>query len=418
MCVVGIGMFAAMRSFPISTPAVSGGTKVHKRAERRPFRVALSISLTASYSRQKVQGVLTWFRRHGGWRIEMRDAQPYLSIGELKRWSGDGILGEFFSGEEAAAVMSLGIPAVNTSGMLPHIDMPTVSLDDREIGRTAGRHLVEKGFTELHFIGLERNRAIGQTRLEGLEEEAHKAGLSVTAHWVSDIRRVSDITNPRTYLDIVSLLKGREVGVFCMMDRVAYGVLSACQELGLDVPNQVAVVGSNNDEILCQLATPPLSSVDESATLLGYHAAEMLNALMSGETIENTRLKISPAGLRVRASSDRLPTGPEDLTRALRFIREHAGEPIGVPDVLRQVRVSRRTLEALFRKKTGQGVYHEIRRIHIEHAKELLRSTSYSIMEVARKCGFQSLQRFEVNFREFTGCSATAYRNRHLSNSA
>lgn len=393
-------------------------TRAYRRRERRLLRVALSISLTASYSRQKVQGILTWFRRHGGWHIEMRDAQPYLSLAELKRWKGDGILGEFFSAEEAAVVMSLGIPAVNTSGMLPHVDMPTVSLDDREIGRTAGRHLVEKGFTDLHFIGLSMNRAIGQKRLEGMEEEARKAGLSVTAHWITEPIRVSEITSSRTYTGVVGQLRGREVGVFCMMDRVAYGVLSACQELGLDVPDQVAVVGSNNDEILCQLATPPLSSVDESATLLGYHAAEMLNTLMTGGPVATPRLLISPAGLRVRASSDRLPTGPEDLTRALRFIREHAGEPIGVPDVLRQVRVSRRTLESLFRKKTGEGVYHEIRRIHIEHAKELLRSTSYSIMEVARKCGFQSLQRFEVNFREFTGCSATAYRNRHLSNSA
>lgn len=406
---------------PVKSPSVGNkkpGVRTHRKAERKLLRVALSISLTASYSRQKVQGILTWFRRHGGWHIEMSDAQPYLSLAQLKRWKGDGILGEFFSPEEAAAVMSLGIPAVNTSGMLPHVNMPTVSLDDREIGRTAGRHLVEKGFTDLHFIGLAGNRAIGRTRLEGMEEEANKAGLTVTAHWITQDLRVSDITNPRTYTGLIAQIKGREVGVFCMMDRVAYGVLSACQELGLDVPNQVAVVGSNNDEILCQLATPPLSSVDESATLLGYHAAEMLNTLMTGGTIENPRLHISPAGLRVRASSDRLPTGPEDLTRALRFIREHAGEPIGVPDVLRQVMVSRRTLETLFRKKTGEGVYHEIRRIHIEHAKELLRSTSYSIMEVARKCGFQSLQRFEVNFREFTGCSATAYRNRHLSNSA
>lgn len=346
----------------------------------------------------------------------MRDAQPYLTHSQLKRWKGDGIIGEFFNEEEAEAVMKLGIPTVNTSGMLPFINMPTVSLDDFEIGRLAGRHLVEKGFDSLHFIGLQMNRMIAQLRLEGMESEATQAGLKVTAHWIPGHVRDQEIVNPRTYLSILRTLKNQEAGVFCMTDRVAYGVLAACHKLKLDVPAQVAVVGSNNDEILCQLANPPLSSVDESATSVGYHAAEMLSMLMSGEPLPQRHLRVPPAGLRVRASSDRLPKGPEELTKALSFIRDHANEPIGVPDVLRHVNVSRRTLEMLFQKKTGHGIYHEIRRIHIERAQELLRSTSDPILEVARKCGFQSLQRFEANFREFTGCSAAAYRRRHLSN--
>lgn len=401
-----------------STPENRHARPRRQARPRRPLRVALSLSLTTSYSRQKVNGILTWYRKHGGWSIAMHDAQPYLSPAQLQKWKGDGILGEFFNKAESDAVMALGIPTVNTSGMLPFVNLPTVSLDDREIGRLAGRHLMSKGFRELHFVGLEMNRVIAQARLEGMEEEAAGAGIPVVAHWTTRHIRDAEIVHPRTYLHLLRRLKGREAGIFCMTDRVAYGVLQACGQLGFDIPAQIAVVGSNNDEILCQLASPPLSSVDESATSVGYHAAEMLQTLMTGGSLQARHLRVPPAGLRVRTSSDRLPQGPDDLTRALSFIREHAGEPIGVPDVLRHVMVSRRTLETLFRKITGNSIYHEIRRIHIERACELLRDTSAPILEVARQCGFQSLQRFEANFREFAGCSATTYRNRHLSNSA
>lgn len=384
-----------------------------RRSAHRVYEVALGLNPSTYYSRQKLQGVLEWMRKNGQWKVAMHEAQPYLPLKKLLKWRGDGIVGEFFTEEEEAAVAGLGIPFVNTSGMLPKSKVPTVCLDDEANGELAARHLLSSGLRELHFFGTKR-QAIALLRWKGFQKAAKAGGARAVAHWIELPHDQSQWVHPKPYLNDLRGMNN-EAGVFCQTDRIAFGVLLACRESGISVPGQLSVVGANNDEILCQLAAPPLSSLDEHAAGVGYHAAEMLQALMSGKKLAVTRKRITPVGLRQRASSDKLPKGPADLERALRFIRGNSHEQIGVPDVLRQVPVSRRTLENLFLKERGHGVYEEIRRQRINRAKELLRETNKSILEVAISSGFKTLQSLNMTFSQFEGQSVAAYRKKHLS---
>ncbi len=352
-------------------------------------------------------------RKHAGWRVAMHEAQPYLPLKKLLKWRGDGILGEFFTKQEVEAVARAGIPVVNTSGMVPQSAMPTVCLDDEAGGKLAANHLLGRGLRELHFFGY-KAQAIAGLRLKGVEEAAKQGGARVTVHWIDLPKNQNIWVHPKPYLQALRGIRN-EAGVFCQTDRIGFGLLAACRQLGIAVPGQLSVVGSNNDEILCQLAEPPLSSVDEGAIAVGYHAAELLQQLMQGKAPASSMKRIPPAGLRQRASSDKLPDGPADLGRALRFIRDHVHENIGVPEVLRLVPVSRRTLENLFLKEMGHGVYEEIRRLRVERAKELMRETNQSVLEVAIGSGFKTLKSLEIAFKQFDGGSPAAYRKKHLS---
>lgn len=396
----------------MSEPAVPRKSR-RPRTSDRVFHVALGLNPSTSYSRQKLQGVLAWMRKHGRWKVAMHDAQPYLPIKELLKWRGDGIVGEFFTEAEVKAAAKAGIPVVNTSGMVPGSSMPTVCLDDQASGRLAAKHLLECGLRDLHFFGC-KEQAVSHARLKGFQQEAKTKGARVVAHWVDLPKNQSHWVEPKPYLDALRRIR-HEAGVFCQSDRIAIGVLAACRELGIPVPGQLSVVGSNNDEILCQLAEPPLSSVDESTAAVGYHAADMLHQLMTGKKLRTTRKRIPPMGLRQRTSSDKLPDGPSHFEQALRFIRGHIHEQIGVPDVLRIGQVSRRTLENLFLKEMGHGVYEEIRRLRVERAKELMRESNQSILEVAIGSGFKTLKSMEVAFKRFQGNSPAAYRKQHLT---
>ena len=388
--------------------------KKSRKAPREFLRVALGLELQTSYSRQKLQGILAWMRKHGNWRIEMREGFPYLSKKQLLRWRGDGIIGAFHDQDEASEMAALGIPVVNTSGMAPGSGLPTVCLDDEAIGRLAANHLIERGFRDLHYFSPESHADVGRLRYLGFEKTARSAGVAVQSHWIDASVPQRNLVKADPYLKRVRGIQG-EAGIFCVSDRVAYGLLEACRQLGIPVPNQLSVVGSNNDEVLCQLAHSPLTSVDESTTALGYRAAGMLHQLMGGSRLEERYVKVAPAGIRVRASSDRLPRDSGDLAIALRFIRDHAHEAINVPDVLRLTSVSRRSLEMLFLKEIGHGIYDEIRRVHIGRAEELLRDTDLPVIEIARRSGFRSLNRFEITFKNITGSTPAAYRKRHLS---
>lgn len=376
-------------------------------------RVAISFPLDSTYGRQKLLGVLAYARRNPGWQIELVGSQPWLEEVNLSDWRGDGILCECYSVGEVRSIRAKRIPAVNTSAALAASKMPTVSIDHESIGELVARHLISSGYRDFLFFGRE-DLPYTQIRWRGFQRTMRQGGFRVRASWLSPEVNEKQLMNASLYREDLEAIS-RPCGVFGATDRIAFGVLQAAKSLRLSVPNEVAVVGCNNDEILCALATPPLSSVDESATAVGYHAAARLDSLMGRRDENDLETPLAPAGLRVRESSDVLCVSDSALATAVRFIREHKHEFIGVNDVLKTTHLSRRTLEGLFRRGVGRGIYQEICRTHIEHAKELLRDTDYSLLEIARQSGFKSLNRFEVAFAKLCGVSPSSYRRRHVA---
>jgi LacI family transcriptional regulator len=189
--------------------------------------------------------------------------------------------------------------------------------------------------------------------------------------------------------------------------------LDACRRAGIAVPEEVAVIGVDNEELVCKLAYPPLSSVDPGARSLGYEAAALLDRLIRGEPRPATPLLIPPVGVVTRLSTDVNAIADPDIAAAMRFIREHACEGIGVDDVLSQVPVSRSVLQRRFRSLLGRSIHAMIAGVRLQRAKQLLVETDLPLSVIAKRAGFSHVEYLCAAFRQATGRPPGTYRREH-----
>lgn len=202
------------------------------------------------------------------------------------------------------------------------------------------------------------------------------------------------------------------MGVFVPEDTLGLQLTEVCRQMGIRVPEDLAIVGVDNDDVMCELAQPPLSSIAVPSEKVGYEAAAMLEHILSGKKQLRERVVLPPLGVVARQSSDVLGVSDGDVAAAVRFIRERASVPISVKEVVEQVAVGRRTLERRFQRVLGHGIWKEIRQAHLTRARLLLADTDLSITEVARQSGFTDLRQLCNTFRQETGLTPTEYRRR------
>jgi LacI family transcriptional regulator len=193
-------------------------------------------------------------------------------------------------------------------------------------------------------------------------------------------------------------------------DARARHVLEACRRLGLSVPEDVAVIGVDNDELICNLAYPPLTSIVQGTEEIGHRAAELLDRLMNRRVRKATHLLVDPVGVITRESTDLVATEDVVASTSLAFIRQHACQGIQVADVARAADVSRSTLDARFRRVVGRSVHDEIQRIQLSAAQQLLTTTNLPVEEVAQRAGFSSAQYMNAVFQRLLGQSPGRYR--------
>jgi LacI family transcriptional regulator len=183
-----------------------------------------------------------------------------------------------------------------------------------------------------------------------------------------------------------------------------------CRQLDLHIPEQVALLGVDNDDLECHLCAPPLSSIELAGERIGYEAAKLLDGLMSRERISRRRITIPPIRVVTRQSTDTLAIQDEDVVAALAFIRATAHEEIDVEAILDRVPLSRRALERKFRELLGRTVLEEIRRVRLDLVKALLSDTNLAMPAIAVRCGFSGSRRLAVVFKQFVGTTPTTYR--------
>ena len=204
----------------------------------------------------------------------------------------------------------------------------------------------------------------------------------------------------------------KPIGVFACFDIEAQRLLDACRETNIAVPEEVAVLGVDNDLLLCNLSNPPLSSVIPDARRTGYEAAALLDRMIAGEFVAPEAHLFRPLGIVTRQSTDVLAIPDPDVAAALRLIREHACDGINVEDLLRKVLMSRRVLEERFRRILGRTPHQEIMRVKLARARRLLAETNLPLSGVARQVGFSHEEYLSVVFKRETGQSPRAFRGR------
>lgn len=390
--------------------------KKRKSSVKDHKRVAVAILAEGdAYPREKILGLIDYYSKHSHWAMHRNKlSQPFVRLSSLEDWDGDGGVSEIYTQAERDIVDSLSMPFVNTSSSDYATGIPLVSVDNELVGEMGAKHLMECDVDSFLFVGptdvsYVRKRYGGFKRT--LELSKHQCSIVQYAPKRETEGRFfyEDAVRPSELIELLKDLP-TPVGIMAASDRIGFAVLEACRRQGLRSPEDVAVVGVNNDEMYCMLAHSSMTSIDVQAREIGFRAAEMLDALMHGKELKESRVLIPPKRVVFRDSTDMTRSEYPEVARALRFIRNNSAEFIDVTNVLDVVPVSRRWLEMKFKDELGHGIYQEIRRVHVERAKELLVTTQLSITQLSRECGFNSAERFELSFQKLVGMSTSEFR--------
>lgn len=377
--------------------------------ERR--RVALLVDTSTDFGRRLIRGIGRYAQRRARWDlwIEPRGQQ---APGRLPRgWHGDGVIARVASCEIARYLAQVPATVVNISAArVPEARFPTVKCDLHAAARLAADHLLDRGFRHFGYVGSLRYAHV-ETHHEWFARVLADAGYSCALYHPCR-HDGADMAWQARQLDLQRWLVElpKPVGIVTWTTDRGREVLNACLAAGLLVPEQVAVLSGDEDYLLCETCTPPLSGVVLTSEQVGYEAAALLDRLMNGEPEPEEPIVIQPSRVVVRQSTNTLAIADKDLAKAVAFIRNHAHEPIQVSDILREVAVSRSWLERRFQETFQRSPAAEIRRVHLERAKQLLADTDLPIPDVALASGFRSREYLARAFKQATGLSPRQYR--------
>ncbi len=358
-----------------------------------------------------IRGIADYSQNHGHWNllIDPQDHEQRSALPDL--WNGHGIVARLGSRLQVDQIRSRRVPTVNVDTVYENLPgVVDVVTDDVERARLAFAHLRDRGFEKFAYFAPPSHRYsdkrgkefIELVRASGFECHEYKPGYRVGRKlgWEEQQRRVSrwlgSLPRPMAILT-VDAYRGRQLAEICHMSDIR-------------VPDQVAILAGDTDDLMCEVCTPPLSSVALAGRRIGYEAAEALDRMMRGDAPPKGPIKVPPHGVISRQSTDILAIDDDTVVRALRFIQARAFQDIVVKDILHEVPVSRRRLEIQFRRYLGRSPAEEIRRVRLEKGRELLARTDMSIGEIASSCGFANGTRFGVAFRKRYGKTPLAYR--------
>jgi LacI family transcriptional regulator len=367
------------------------------------LRIGIQLDLVGAYGRDVLRGLMQFANREGIWEFVL---PPMYSL-DRKRIvnprSVDGMVAMVHDYRAIDPFQRAGVPVVNVARtlddeQLTRLRLPSVLPDDEAVGRLAYQYFRDRGFRSFGFCG-HPTAGWSRARSRALESMALKDGC-----WFSRRNVADDV--PADWMRTLPL----PVAILAGNDRYAWHTVDACRSLGLRVPEDVAILGVDNDAMLADLVRPTLSSIRPGAHVIGFEAGRLLTRLMAGGKASPRPTVIPPEGVTTRHSTDVLVIEDQAVVDAARFIREHAVEPLSIADILDAAATGRRTLERRFKAALGRSMHDEIRRIRLDRARQLLRDTMLDMPTIAERCGFVSHARFSTVFHQHVGQTPTEFR--------
>jgi len=356
------------------------------------------------------KGIAKYAQEHG-WHLSANLARERVIPWG---WKGDGVLAWLGAGDDLAEfVESLRCPTVDFSMRRPNRRYARVLQDHAHTARLVAEHFLTRGFQHYAFFSDSDNWSF-EERGRGFLAALKAVGFDCTwLKWRVSARLRSgreEWSRRRAWLATRLRQAPKPLALFAANDQLALDVLEVCEAVRLSVPDDVAIVGAGDYLMAADAMRTPISSVDTDLEEQGYQGAALLDRLMRGEPAPCEPIRISPARVITRKSSDILAVNEPRMGRALRFINEHFHEPIGVDDVARAAAMSRRALHQAFLDHLGRAPGEQLRHVRLEHAKKLLAETGEKVASVAEASGYQSANSFCIAFTKAEGRSPAAFR--------
>jgi LacI family transcriptional regulator len=381
-----------------------------------PPQVALVVETSFGSGRDILTGIARYVREHETWLLfhEARSIDQELPPW-LKSWKGHGIIARVFTPAMAAALRRTRLPVVDVLGVVPDAGFPLVHVDDEAIGVMAAEHLIVRGFKHFAFFGLEE-RNWSAARERAFVRHVKRHGCNTSVRRVSP-RQVHDDSWEVHQHDLAGWISRlpKPAGLMVCSDHRASHVLEACRRAGVRVPDEVAVIGVDKDQPLCNICHPPLTSVWPNHTLVGYEAARLLDQMMQGKKRVPARTLTPPKETVTRQSTDTLAVQDELVAKALHIIRERVCDAIRVDEIAALVGASRSVLQRRFRTALGRTINQELITQLVTAAQRLLLDTHLPLAEIAERCGFRHPEYMGVVFKAETKQTPAQFRHQALA---
>lgn len=369
-------------------------------------QVLVAVPINNQYGREVTRGICRQFASRQDWQLVMR-SEWSTDAAALSGWTGDGMVVQFADPDVERAALAAACPVVNVSDSHSGWRSPSVYSDNRAIGRMAAEHFLSHGFRHLAFTGPSSHH-YSLARWEGFRAAGEQAGVLVVGPMAQP--PVAE-TSPELREWLGSLR--RPVGLLAAYDAYARSLVLLCRELRLRVPDDVAVVGVDDDPIYCEHSDVPISAVVPDGLRIGDQAARLIISLVEGEPAPEAPIEISPIRLAARRSSDVFAIPDTVVARTVQWIHHNVGQPITVERAAQEMALSRRSLERRFRRALGRTIIAEIGAARVRRAKELLSDTDLPLTDVARGAGFSDPVLMARAFRQRGEASPSRYRRRH-----
>jgi LacI family transcriptional regulator len=367
-----------------------------------PLTVAICIDTRDEAGRSRLYGIIQ-YSRHPKWRITLVRNRGKESAQEIARLKPDGIITYCadkwflnFAKENAVPIVDTALAGFGSS--------MTVSTDNGAVSRLAVEHFRKMGLKNIGYIGIKNSVASEDRKMALRAQVSSKEILEYSECFAEGELNLEPLI---TWLSNLP----KPVGLLAFDDKLGMRVLTACRMAGLAVPNKVAVLGVDNDQVVCELCWPPLSSVVTPHNRIGLEAARLLDLAMQGKRIEDPHQKIEPTEISIRGSTDMVMVEDSLVKSALQLIREQAGKVIGVEQVAALLKVSRRNLDRRFSIALGRTVHSEIASVRMQMACAYLADNSMKVASVAQACGFTTTASFSRSFRTNSGFWPSDYRD-------
>ena len=378
--------------------------------------IAVLVDTATGWGRRLIRGVTSYARKHGPWHLHV---EPH-GQGEYLRlppgWQGDGIIARLSTQRMVDALRKRRLPIVNVSSIdLPHARFPRVTTNYAAVAKLAVGHFAERGYRRFAYVGPLR---FGYARTLADAFGRHVGEINAACEFV-DYPQLSTLsrgwTGWRQRLGDWLARVEKPIGILCWATASGAHVIDACRFRGIAVPDDVAVLGGDDDPLICNTTSPPMSAVVTASAQIGHHAAARIERLIAGIRDSGKPELIDPIRITTRQSTDAISIDDLELRQAVTFIRQHAFEPITVDHVADAVPMSRRGLERKFRQRFDRSPLEDIRRIRLSRARELLAESDLPISKVAGMSGFGTPEYLATVFKSEYGITPLRYRSRVLA---
>jgi LacI family transcriptional regulator len=385
-------------------------------------RVLLLFDTSGAASRRTLRGIAKYSMLHGPW-VFFREPPFYIAstfghtkitrkLPDTKTSDVDGVIAHIPHTKRWREIVPANVPAViSLHTVVESPNFCNFVTDDSQIGKMAAEYFIGKNFRNFAFFGY-KNIFWSETRGQSFSERLAQAGFTVNILAQSGLEPMNTRFKKSGRLELGEWLLSlpKPLALMACNDDRALDVCDACKTVGLHVPHDVAVLGVDNDDLACELANPPLSSLAVNNEKAGYEAAALLDQLMAGKKSVKKQIIAIPTHIVTRQSTDIFAVADPEVVDALRFVQQHSTEDIHVDDVVKAVPLSRRVLESRFRKTIGRSILSEIRRARVQQVVQMLVETNLPISEIAKSLSYSGIEHIARYFRSEKGMSLIEYR--------